>query len=188
MAELARRDNLLVGTWKLLSFHYEFDDADERDEPFGPEPVGYLVITEERLITLMTARERVTDAAARELLDSMLAIQVATGCKAMIVSSLRLIARGNRLGSGRSKFVSSKSTGNIVCDIIATRSSEVPGTAPSWCGRLAEGLERTNNKAVRWSEAAERALRSMVVGLWPLPATDHPAVKSPRAQVPYGQN
>jgi hypothetical protein len=73
MAELARRDNPLVGTWKLLSFHYEFDDADERDEPFGAEPVGYLVITEERLITLMTARERVTDAAARELLDGMLA-------------------------------------------------------------------------------------------------------------------
>jgi lipocalin-like protein len=73
MAELARRDNPLMGTWKLLSFHYEFDDADERDEPFGTEPVGYLVITEERLMTLMTARERVTDAAARELLDSMLA-------------------------------------------------------------------------------------------------------------------
>ena len=73
MAELARRDYPLVGTWKLLSFHYGFDDADERDEPFGTEPVGYLVITEERLMTLMTARERVTDAAARELLDSMLA-------------------------------------------------------------------------------------------------------------------
>ena len=61
-----------VGTWKLLSFQYEFEDSDQRDEPLGANPVGYLVLTEERLITLMTTRERATDAAAGELLDGMI--------------------------------------------------------------------------------------------------------------------
>ncbi len=65
--------NSLVGTWKLLSFQNEFADSHERDEPYGANPVGYLFITEERLITLITTRERVTDAAAGELLDSMMA-------------------------------------------------------------------------------------------------------------------
>jgi hypothetical protein len=57
----------------LLSFQYEFENSDQRDEPLGANPVGYLVLTEERLITLMTARERATDAAPGELLDSMIA-------------------------------------------------------------------------------------------------------------------
>ena len=73
MTELTRRSNSPVGTWKLLSFQYEFADSDQRDEPLGADPVGYLVLTEERLITLMTARERATDAAPGELLDSMIA-------------------------------------------------------------------------------------------------------------------
>ncbi len=72
MTELARPPHSPVGTWKLLSFHYEFEDS-ERDEPYGADPVGYLLLTEERLITLITARERRTDAAAGELLDSMMA-------------------------------------------------------------------------------------------------------------------
>ncbi len=73
MTELARRPNSPVGTWKLLSFQYEFEDSDQRDEPLGANPVGYLVLTEQRLITLMTSRERTTDAAPGELLDSMIA-------------------------------------------------------------------------------------------------------------------
>ncbi len=68
-----RRPSSPVGTWKLLSFQYEFEDSDQRDEPLGANPVGYLVLTEERLITLMTARERPTDAAPGELLGSMIA-------------------------------------------------------------------------------------------------------------------
>jgi hypothetical protein len=65
--------NSLVGTWKLVELDIEFDDSHERAERLGANPVGYLVFTEERLITLMTARERTTDATAGELLDSMIA-------------------------------------------------------------------------------------------------------------------
>jgi hypothetical protein len=73
MTELARRSNSPVGTWKLLSFQYEFEDSDEREEPYGSNPVGHLVFTEERLITLFAARERAKDAATDELLGSMMA-------------------------------------------------------------------------------------------------------------------
>ena len=73
MTETARPPHSPVGTWKLLSFQYEFEDSDQRDEPLGANPVGYLVLTEGRLITLMTARERATDAAPGELLGSMIA-------------------------------------------------------------------------------------------------------------------
>jgi lipocalin-like protein len=73
MTELARAPHSPVGTWKLLSFQYEFEDSDERDEPLGANPVGYLVLTEERLITLTTARERATGAVPSELLGSMIA-------------------------------------------------------------------------------------------------------------------
>lgn len=65
--------NALVGTWKLVEFYIEFDGSHERAERLGANPVGYLVFTEERLIALMTARERTTDATASELLDSMIA-------------------------------------------------------------------------------------------------------------------
>jgi hypothetical protein len=65
--------NTLVGTWKLVQFYIEFADGRERVERLGENPVGYLVFTEERLITLMTARDRTTDASAGELLDSMIA-------------------------------------------------------------------------------------------------------------------
>jgi hypothetical protein len=62
-----------VGTWKVLSFQIEFEDSDERDEPFGKNPLGHVVITEERLIAVITGPERAMDATAQELFDSMLA-------------------------------------------------------------------------------------------------------------------
>jgi hypothetical protein len=65
--------NSLVGTWKLVEFYIEFDDTRERAERYGANPVGYLVVTEERLITLIAARERTASATAGELLESMMA-------------------------------------------------------------------------------------------------------------------
>src|SRR3954451_24802075 len=62
-----------VGTWKVLSFQIEFEDSDERQEPYGKNPLGHVVITEERLIAVITGSERATDATAQELFDSMMA-------------------------------------------------------------------------------------------------------------------
>ena len=32
--------NLLVGSWNVLSFWIEFEDSDDRDEPYGANPNG----------------------------------------------------------------------------------------------------------------------------------------------------
>ena len=58
-----------IATWKVLSFHIEFEDSDKHHEPFGKNPLGHVVITEERLIALITGPNRATDATAQVLFD-----------------------------------------------------------------------------------------------------------------------
>ena len=41
--------NLLVGSWNVLSFWIEFEDSDDRDEPYGANPNGCVALTETRL-------------------------------------------------------------------------------------------------------------------------------------------
>ena len=38
--------NQLVGTWKLVSIQFEFEDTRERVDMYGPNPLGYLVLTD----------------------------------------------------------------------------------------------------------------------------------------------
>jgi hypothetical protein len=73
MTELSASCNSLVGTWKVLSFWIEFEESDERDEPYGANPEGYVVLTEERLIAVITGANREMDQSAGKLFDSMMA-------------------------------------------------------------------------------------------------------------------
>ena len=73
MSELASPPNSLVGAWKVLSFQIEFEDSDERDEPYGANPDGYVVLTEKRLIAVITGPKRAMDQSAANLFDSMMA-------------------------------------------------------------------------------------------------------------------
>ncbi|MBR0691993.1 lipocalin-like domain-containing protein [Bradyrhizobium lablabi] len=73
MSELASPLNSLVGTWKVLSFQIEFEDSDERDEPYGTNPDGYVVLTDKRLIAVITRPKRAMDQSAANLFDSMMA-------------------------------------------------------------------------------------------------------------------
>lgn len=50
--------NELVGVWKLNSFVIESIQTKERKNVFGERPTGYLIITPERLITVITAEGR----------------------------------------------------------------------------------------------------------------------------------
>jgi hypothetical protein len=65
----------LVGSWRLTSLRIEFEDTGEIIEPWGTEPLGWLVLTPEgRLITVATAARRLaptTDPEAAALLASM---------------------------------------------------------------------------------------------------------------------
>ena len=66
--------NSFVGTWKLISFRYEFEGSDERRDVFDEYPVGVLILTAEgRMIAMITASNRSPTAAPGELFDSMLA-------------------------------------------------------------------------------------------------------------------
>lgn len=64
---------LLVGTWKVLSLWNEFEDGDDRDEPYGASPHGYVVLTETRLIAVITNPERSMDQSADQLFNGMMA-------------------------------------------------------------------------------------------------------------------
>src|SRR6516165_3693610 len=51
--------NSLVGTWKLVSVKFELTDTGESIDMYGPEPLGYFILTAEgRLIVIETVRDR----------------------------------------------------------------------------------------------------------------------------------
>jgi Lipocalin-like domain len=66
----------LVGTWKLVSIQFEFDDTKERVDMYGPNPLGYLVLTDNsRIMALVTASGRTSpseDADSARLFKSMM--------------------------------------------------------------------------------------------------------------------
>jgi lipocalin-like protein len=51
--------NSLVGTWQLVSVKFELTDTGESMDMYGPEPLGYLILTAEgRLMVIETVRDR----------------------------------------------------------------------------------------------------------------------------------
>ena len=48
----------LFGWWKILSFHVEFEDAGERADTYGADPLGHMVIERDRMMSILTSRER----------------------------------------------------------------------------------------------------------------------------------
>jgi hypothetical protein len=51
-------DNV-IGTWKLLSFDVEFQASGEKQQTYGPDPDGYIILTPEgRMMALVAAKGR----------------------------------------------------------------------------------------------------------------------------------
>ena|SRR5882724_9416149 len=48
----------LFGWWKILSFQVEFEDAGERADTYGVNPLGHMVIDRDRMMSILTSRER----------------------------------------------------------------------------------------------------------------------------------
>jgi Lipocalin-like domain len=66
--------NPIVGTWKVVSFQFEFEGTDERRDVYDEHPAGFIIITAEgRMMTVVTAGVRAPDAAPSALFDSMTA-------------------------------------------------------------------------------------------------------------------
>src|SRR5215471_2471087 len=73
MTREARQSSSPAGTWKVVSFKIEFENRSEYIEPYGANPLGHVVITDERLIAVITGSGRAADAAAGDLFAGMMA-------------------------------------------------------------------------------------------------------------------
>jgi hypothetical protein len=62
----------LPGWWKIASFHVELEDTGECVDTYGVDPLGYMVITDDRMMSIITSRER-TDKDAAALFETMMA-------------------------------------------------------------------------------------------------------------------
>lgn len=67
----------LFGTWSLISLEFVMSDSNERIDMYGTDPLGYIVITSDyRMMTIVTARGRVSSTSApndADLFKSMMA-------------------------------------------------------------------------------------------------------------------
>jgi hypothetical protein len=67
----------VVGAWRLLSIQFEFAGTTERVDMYGPNPLGFLILTDGgRLMGIVTAADRAppkTDADRAVLFESMMA-------------------------------------------------------------------------------------------------------------------
>ncbi len=72
MAQSGGAPNRLVGTWKLLSFQFEFEGGERRDA--YQQPVGYILITPDgRMMTVLADNARQLGDTPGSLFDHMMA-------------------------------------------------------------------------------------------------------------------
>ena len=62
----------LLGWWKITSFHVELEDSGERLNTYGIDPLGHIVVTDDRIMSILTSRER-TDKDSAALFETMMA-------------------------------------------------------------------------------------------------------------------
>ncbi len=62
----------LLGWWKITSFHVELEDTGERLNTYGIDPLGHMVVTDDRIMSILTARER-ADSDSAALFETMMA-------------------------------------------------------------------------------------------------------------------
>ncbi len=77
MPQLTSNAAGVVGTWQLLSIQFEFADTGECVDVYGPDPSGFLILTNgRRLMGIVTAAGRAipkTEADRADLFESMMA-------------------------------------------------------------------------------------------------------------------
>ena len=74
MVQSADTSHVLVGTWKLVSFHVEAEGSNEQRLWWDEHPVGFVIFTGEgRMLALLTAGDRIASATADQLIRTMCA-------------------------------------------------------------------------------------------------------------------
>jgi hypothetical protein len=64
--------NALMGWWNITSFHVELEDTGECVDSYGVDPLGHMVITDDRMMSILTSRVR-SDKDAAALFETMMA-------------------------------------------------------------------------------------------------------------------
>ena len=54
----------LLGWWKITSFHVELEDTGECVDTYGIDPLGHMAITDDRMMSILTSRDRADKGAA----------------------------------------------------------------------------------------------------------------------------
>lgn len=62
----------LLGWWEITSFHVELEDTGERLNTYGIDPLGHMVVTDDRIMSILTSRER-ADKDSAALFETMMA-------------------------------------------------------------------------------------------------------------------
>ena len=133
MAASALMRGTLLGWWNIASFYVELKDTGECTGTFGVDPLGHMVITEDRMMSILTSRER-TDKDAAALFETMMAY---SGC-CRIEDEVRLVIKVDVawhpawVGSEQTRFF------NVDGDTLSITTAWQ--NHPKFPGRVARGL------------------------------------------------
>jgi hypothetical protein len=77
---MSETQSSVLGTWKLLSLDVEFQATGEKQQPYGPNPDGYLILTPEgRMMAVVAAKERKPGLKVEEQADLLRTLIAYTG-------------------------------------------------------------------------------------------------------------
>jgi len=125
--------NPLLGTWKLISFQFAPEDGGERRDVYDARPLGFLILTERRFTTILTAGDLSGDADSAKLFDRMMAYSGAYRVEAdKIIVSVDVAWHPSWLATEQTRFF--KLDGDKLSIISA------PQYHPKFPGRLGRGI------------------------------------------------
>jgi lipocalin-like protein len=102
----------LLGWWKIASFHVELEDTGECVETYGVDPLGHMVITGDRMMSILTSRER-TDKDAAALFETMMAYSGSCRIEDEVRLVIKVDAARHPAWSAPSNFDSSMLTATL---------------------------------------------------------------------------
>jgi hypothetical protein len=77
---MSETQSSVLGTWKLLSLDVEFQATGEKQQPYGPNPDGYLILTPQgRMMAVLAAKGRKAGLKAEEQAELLRTLLAYTG-------------------------------------------------------------------------------------------------------------
>ena len=133
MSESASVRGTLLGWWRITIFHIELEDTGECVDAYGIDPLGHMVISDDRIMSILTSRERSNKDAA-VLFETMMAYS--GSCR--IEDEVKLVIKVDTawhpawIGSEQHRFF------NVDGDTLSITTAWQ--THPKFPGRMARGV------------------------------------------------